>query len=156
MHGTKHWATKEASTELLDIPVPEVHQPVAVQESWRQRQSGLKWAVTEMTVTDDGFEIATALQQGLTGSFKDCHGTAAIVIEGSMSHGPVVGVNVMPSEEESQSPHQNEPGRVTVSWKHCSAFALSMKSQKPWKKRLAIGHLILANRIRTRCNAHEA
>jgi hypothetical protein len=58
---------------------------------------------------DNGTEIADALQEGTAaavsdGSYEDAQGTSAFVIEGSSSVGRLVGVNVTPGEEESQSP----------------------------------------------------
>jgi hypothetical protein len=71
-----------------------------------------------MTVVNNGLEIAKAIRDGTAiavsdGSFKDSQGTAAFILEGSLPAGQIVGVNVIPGAEESQSAYQSELGGVT-------------------------------------------
>ncbi len=135
VHSHKHWVTKEASHELLATPVPELPRALTVHEVWTQRKPGFKWAVAEMTVTDNGLEIATALKQGRAvavsdGSFKDGQGAAPFVIEGSTSKGRIVGVNVIPGEEDSQSPCRSELGGVAgiLESLHCACVVHNVAS----------------------------
>jgi hypothetical protein len=61
----------------------------------------VSWAITEVTIDNNGLTIATALLQGTViavsnGSFKDNQGTSAFIIEGTSEVGRLVGVNVIP------------------------------------------------------------
>jgi hypothetical protein len=71
----------------------------------------------ELTVDDNGLEIAKAIRDGTAiavsdGSFKDSHGTAAFILKGSLPVGRIVGVNVIPGAEESQTAYRSELGGV--------------------------------------------
>ena len=117
VYSTKHSVTKEATLELLDIPVPSDHRPSSIQNLRASRPDGFNWAINEMSVDDNGKLIAAALLAGTAvavsdGSFKDSQGTAAFVIEGTSSDGRLVGVNVIPGAEDSQSPYRSELGGV--------------------------------------------
>ena len=118
VHQTTHWVAKEAVMEILAVPVQAALRILTVQEAWLRRSPDFNWAITEMTITDNGLEIATALKLGTAiavsdGSFKDYHGTAAFVLEGANTReGRIVGVNVIPGEEESQSAYRSELGGV--------------------------------------------
>jgi hypothetical protein len=119
--------------EILDRPVKDVHTPKAVEPIRLLRPPGFQWAITEMSMEDNGLTIAAALQAGHAiavsdGSFKDSQGTAAFVIEGADSSGRVVGVNVIPGEEDSQSPYRSELGGVAgiLEALHCICTAHSV------------------------------
>jgi hypothetical protein len=133
VHTTKHWVTKEASMEILDQPVEEVPTPKTVETIRLIRPPGFQWAITEMSVEDNGLTIAEALQAGNAiavsdGSFKESQSTAAFVIEGAASYGRLVGVNVIPGEEDSQSPYRSELGGVAgiLEALHCICIAHSI------------------------------
>ena len=92
VYPTKHSVTKEATLELLDIPVPSDNRPASIQRLRSNRPGGFNWAITEMSVDDKGGLIAAALQARNAvamsdGSFKDSQGTAASVIDGTSSKG---------------------------------------------------------------------
>ena len=133
VHTTKHWVTKEASMAILDRPVEDPVTPKSVETLRLIRPPGFQWAITEMSMDDNGLTIAAALQAGNAiavsdGSFKDSQGTAAFVIEGEASEGRLVGVNVIPGEEESQSPYRSELGGVAgiLEALHCICIAHSV------------------------------
>jgi hypothetical protein len=70
-----------------------------------------------MTVVDNGLEIAKAIQDGTAiavsnRSFNDSQGMAAFILKGSLPAGQIIGVNVIPGAEESQSAYPSEPGGV--------------------------------------------
>jgi hypothetical protein len=119
--------------EILERPVPEIIPPETVERLRILRPLDFRWAITEMSVNDNGTEIADALQEGTAvavsdGSYKDAQGTSAFVIEGSSSVGRLVGVNVIPGEEESQSPYRSELGGVAgiLEALHCMCVAHSI------------------------------
>jgi hypothetical protein len=119
--------------EILDRPVEEVPTPKAAEPTRLLRPPGFQWAIAEMSMEDNGLTIATAIQAGHAiavsdGSFKDSQGTAAFVIEGADSSGRVVGVIVIPGEEDSQSPHRSELGGVAgvLEALHCICAAHSV------------------------------
>jgi hypothetical protein len=117
VHLNPSWAILEASMEILQTLVPAVHCPDTLQQFLSNRAPGFKWAIAEISVEDNGLAIAGALRNGAAiadsdGSFKDFQGTSAFIIEGATGHGRLVGVNVIPGEEESQSPYRSELGGV--------------------------------------------
>jgi hypothetical protein len=111
------WVIKVASMELLDRPLADIPPILTIHDLWQQRQPGFSWAITEMSVDDNGLMIAEALRNGTAvavsdGSFKDSQGTSAFVVEGTTGQGRLIGVNVIPGEEKSQSPYRSELGGV--------------------------------------------
>ena len=66
------------------------------------------------------------------GSFKDSQGTSAFIIEGSFTHRRLVGVNVIPVDETSQSPYRSELGCVAriLECLHCICVAHDISEGK--------------------------
>lgn len=104
--------------EVLEQLVDERSTTADVCAILSRRLDSFQWAVSEMSVDDNGLEIARALIQGTAaiavsdGSFKGCQGTSAFIIEGSFKQGRLVGANAIPGEPSSQSPCRSELGGV--------------------------------------------
>ena len=109
--------TKVATLDIWERPAPPTRILHTVPELRLLRPLGFQWAITEMTMDDDGSAIATAIRAGTAiaicdGSYKDHHGTAAFIIEGISSVGRIVGVNIIPGEPDSQQAYRSELGGV--------------------------------------------
>ena len=135
VHVFSHWVIKEATMEILDRPTVATLRPTSLDSLWLARRDGFTWAISEMSHDDNGLAIATALRQGTAiavsdGSFKDSQGTAAFIIEGASLEGRLVGVNVIPGEEDSQSPYRSELGGVAgiLEALHCICIAQTVTS----------------------------
>lgn len=80
-----------------------------------------KWAIQEITVTDNGKAIAQAIRDGTAiavsdGSYKNERGTAAFILEISDNFeetGRIVGVNSIPGEPEDHTSYRSELGGVS-------------------------------------------
>ncbi len=108
---------KVATTELLETPTPDAGHSTNLHSILALRSDGFRWAITEFDIEDNGAAIAQALIQGTAiavsdGSFKNQQGTSAFVIDGKSAVGRLVGVNVIPGDADSQSPHRSELGGV--------------------------------------------
>jgi hypothetical protein len=106
------WVLLVATQEILDTPYTEPAL-LPVDAILKSRPAGFHWAITEMSLEDNGLAIASDIIQGTAiavsdGSFKDHQGTLAFIIEGSSDQGRCVGVNIVPGEQESQSPYRSE------------------------------------------------
>jgi hypothetical protein len=58
------WTLKVATTELLNQPIPEDPPTRTVLDFIKNRSTSFSWAITEVTLDDNGIAIATALLQG--------------------------------------------------------------------------------------------
>jgi hypothetical protein len=80
-----------------------------------------QWSIPEITMADDGKDIAQAISRGSAiavsdGSYKDGRGTSAFILEISDNFdrtGRIVGVNSIPGENEDQSLYRSEIGGVS-------------------------------------------
>ena len=77
----------------------------------------IRWAIARLHCDDSGASLAAAIAAGTAiavcdGSYKDSHGTAAFVIEGTTSAHRFLGVNVTPGFPEDQSPYRAELGGI--------------------------------------------
>ena len=126
---TKAWVLKVSTMDVLAIPLPSlsIHN---VRTLLQRRPDGFRWAVSEFTLSDNGIAIAQALIQGTAiavsdGSFKDSQGTSAFILEGCSKAGRLVGVNVIPGDDSSQSPYRSELGGVAgiLECLHCICVA---------------------------------
>jgi hypothetical protein len=126
----KDWVLKVATMEVMATPVDDHPCQTDVRAILESRLDSFRWAVSEMSLEDNGLQIARALIQGTAiavsdGSFKDGQGTSAFVIEGNSKVGRLVGVNVIPGDSSSQSPYRSELGGVAgiLECLHCICAA---------------------------------
>jgi hypothetical protein len=108
-HGS---ALKVATMEILERPHTDASS-LSLAEALSSRPTSFRWAVSQMTVDDNGAAIAQAILTGQAiavsdGAFKDSRGTAAFIIEGASRLGRLVGVNIVPGEDESQTAYRSE------------------------------------------------
>ena len=102
------------------IPARKIIRPNFEQEQG-ERPVLDQWAIKEVTISDNGIALATAIRNGTAiavsdGSYKDGRGTAAFILEISdqfQAAGRIVGVNVIPGETEDQSSYRSELGGVS-------------------------------------------
>ena len=123
---------------ILDHPIDTNPFTNNVWSLLSQRPDSFQWAVSEMSLSDDGIVIAQALIQGTAiavsnGSFKDSQGTSAFIIEGGSKQGRLVGVNLIPRDESSQSQYRrSELGGVAsiLECLHCICIAHGITAGK--------------------------
>ena len=127
---TKAWVLKVATMVILDHPI--VTNPITnnVRALLSPHHDSFQWAVSEMSLSDNGIAITQALIQGTAiavsdGSFKESQGTSAFIIKGESKQGRLVGVNVIPGDESSQSPYRGKLGGVAdiLECLHCICVA---------------------------------
>jgi hypothetical protein len=110
------WVVRVSTMDILPRPTAAA-SPRTVQDIRTRRHTSFSWAITELSVEDDGSIIAQALRDGTAiavsdGSYKHGQGTSAFIIEGNTGAGRLVGVNVIPGESESQTAYRAELGGV--------------------------------------------
>jgi hypothetical protein len=72
-----------------------------------------KWSIDNFVCTDDGQELATAIQQGFSkavsnGSFKDQRGMPAFSLFGTTDEPLFIGWNGVPGSIQTQSAYRSE------------------------------------------------
>jgi hypothetical protein len=106
----------------VNLPDPIlILELVSFDQVRRQREKLDQWAITEITMTDEGKGIAQAIKNGTAiavsdGSYKDGKGTAAFILEISDNFNEkdrMVGVNSIPGETEDQSSYRSKIGGVS-------------------------------------------
>ena len=133
----KDWVLKVATMEVMATPVDDHPCQTDVRAILESRLDSFRWAVSEMSLEDNGLQIARALIQGTAiavsdGSFKDGQGTSAFVIERNSKVGRLVGVSVIPGDSSSQSPHRSELGGIAgiLECLHCICAAHNVTEGK--------------------------
>ena len=101
--------------DVLAIPSDPESTTNNVQTLLQRHPDGFRWAVSEKTLSDNGIVIAQAIIQGTAitvsdGFLKDSQGTSAFILEGCSKQGRLVGVNVIPGDDSSQSPYCSKLG----------------------------------------------
>jgi hypothetical protein len=104
---------KAASMEILSVPRADVPKPQNVKAILLARAASFNWAVNQLSLDDNGIEIAKALRNGSAiavsdGLYKDGRGTAAFITEGESPKGHLFRVNIVPGEEDCPTAYRSE------------------------------------------------
>jgi hypothetical protein len=94
-------------------PTPPNNPPITLLDRLQTAGPGTEWATLDLTITDDGASIAAAIMTGSCialsdGSVKDGIGTAAWVLEGSLSQHRILGYCHVPGSKDDQCSNRSE------------------------------------------------